>query len=178
MLRLALICLFLTEDVQWITCGRCVRCSCHSPVSMRLRRLLSTTAARLSMCFCSVSSAASSLSTYWLVSCRHWPQAASRTHTHEHTQDEWPTATERGMEMEEDKKKKKKKVKGLERGQRNGKRNAEGSQSSKWFVYNGFKVIQSLLQPWVMLMTFVWFDLRVTVVGKSKEEKKHEARNE
>lgn len=51
------------------------------------------------------------------------------------------------MEMEEDKKKKKKKVKGLERGQRNGKRNAEGSQSSKWFVYNGFKVIQSLLQP-------------------------------
>lgn len=102
----------------------------------------------------------------------------THTHTHEHTQDEWPTATERGMEMEEDKKKKKKKVKGLERGQRNGKRNAEGSQSSKWFVYNRFKVIQSLLQPWVMLMTFVWFDLRVTVMGKSKEEKKHEARNE
>lgn len=37
---------------------------------MRLRRLLSTTAALLSMCFCSASSATSSLSTYWLVSCR------------------------------------------------------------------------------------------------------------
>ena len=81
--------------------------------------------------------------------------ACKRTHTHEHTQDEWPTATERRMEMEEDKKKKKKKkkkkVKRLERGRRNRKRNAEGSQSSKWFVYNRFKVkadvINSLLQP-------------------------------
>lgn len=66
---------------------------CDLPVSMRLRSRLSTTAALLSMCFCSVSNTASSLSTYWLVSCRHWPQTPSRIHanthtiTHEHTQD-------------------------------------------------------------------------------------------
>lgn len=54
---------------------------------MRLRRLLSTTAALLSMCFCSASSATSSLSTYWLVSCRHWPQTRhTHTGTREHTQ--------------------------------------------------------------------------------------------
>lgn len=55
---------------------------------MRLLRRLSTTAALLSMCFCSVSNAASSLSTYWLVSCRNWPQAQQHTdkYTSIHTQ--------------------------------------------------------------------------------------------
>ncbi len=54
---------------------------CFLPVSMSFRSLFSTTAALLSMCFCSVSRAWSSLSTYWLVSCRHWPGSTTGRHT-------------------------------------------------------------------------------------------------
>jgi len=51
------------------------------PVSMSFLSLFSTTSALLSMCFCSVSRAWSSLNTYWLVSCRHWPGSTTGRHT-------------------------------------------------------------------------------------------------
>lgn len=94
---------------------------------MRLRSRLSTTAALLSMCFCSVSNAASSLSTYWLVSCRHWPPTPCITHTQTRTQSPMNTHQDIGRQSqrnergEENRKTQKKKVKRLKGGQRIGK---------------------------------------------------------
>lgn len=141
---------------------------CDLPVSMRLRSRLSTTAALLSMCFCSVSNAASSLSTYWLVSCRHWPQTHTCKHTHtqspmnihrtmadSHKERKGRGGKERGSP--EKRENKKKRVKRLESGQKNWENQDVNEECS---------ISWKFLQPLVMLM--MWLDLTV----RAKETEK------